>query len=114
MAPVAPAISTFISSSRGGSIYLKHACENKRCVNIEHLECFPQEKHTKHHTATNTRKVTARTETYRRCIAREDTSTIWNSSAGMELLKEETKRSSRFFAGLTRAQNHDFAAIQVT
>jgi hypothetical protein len=38
----------------------------------------------------NSRKVTARTETYRRCIAPEDTSTIWNSSAGMELLKEET------------------------
>jgi hypothetical protein len=67
-----------------------HACENKRCVNIEHLECLPHKKHTKHHTATQFKKGTARTETYRRCIAREDTGTIWNSSAGMELLKEET------------------------
>ena len=33
-----------------------HACENKRCVNIEHLECLPHEKHTKHHTATQFKK----------------------------------------------------------
>ena len=67
-----------------------HACENKRCVNIEHLECLPHEKHTRHHTATQFKKGNSENRNLQKIYCPKDTVTIRNSSAGIELLKEET------------------------